>query len=66
MFISQNTKGAPFINGLILFILMVFAVLVVLMLVKLKADPKEVGAQKFTLSLKKATTPVTGTTPVGG
>jgi heme/copper-type cytochrome/quinol oxidase subunit 2 len=56
MFVAQSTKGSPFINGLIVFILVMVAVLVTLMLVKLKKDPKDAEAQRFTLGLGKPKT----------
>lgn len=53
MFVSQTTKGSALWNGLILSAVVMVSVLTVLMIVKLKKDPKDAEAQKFTLGLKK-------------
>jgi hypothetical protein len=54
MFVSNSTKGSAFLNGLIVFVLVFVAVLIALMIVKLKKDPKDAEAQRFTLGMKKS------------
>ncbi|MBS4041355.1 MAG: hypothetical protein KGZ81_12250 [Flavobacteriales bacterium] len=53
MFVSNSTKGSGFMNAGILLLLVFVAVLIALMIVKLKKDPKDAEAQRFTLGLKK-------------
>jgi hypothetical protein len=56
MFVSNSTKGSGFMNAGILLLLVFVAVLIALMIVKLKKDPKDAEAQRFTLGMgKKAT-----------
>jgi len=53
MFVSSQSKGAGFKNGLILFALVFFACLAVAMVVKIKKDPKDPDGYRNTLGLKK-------------
>ena len=51
MFVVSGKKGSAVLNGLILFAVVGAAVLTVLLLVKMKPDPKDTTSQRFTLGL---------------
>lgn len=51
MFVSKTSKGANFINGLVLFAIVVLASVVALSLVKVVRDPKNPEGFRNTLGL---------------
>lgn len=53
MFVAATKKGSGFINGLVLFSIVVVAAVVALSLVKIKQDPKNPGGFRNTLGLGK-------------
>ncbi len=53
MFISSSKKGSGFLNGLILFAVVMVAAVAALAIVKIKQDPKNPGGFRNTLALGK-------------